>query len=60
MIRRIADYFDLDLDYYLSGASLLLVDQAATLATALATTWCFTNSVPCGCRSPKTGASPIS
>jgi len=46
MIRRLADRFDFDLEYYLSGASLLLVDQATTLALALATTWCFTNLVP--------------
>ncbi len=43
MIRRVAQRLSFDLDYYLSGYSLLFVDQFITLATGLATTWCFTN-----------------
>lgn len=45
MIRRIAKRMNFDLDYYLSGYSLLFVDQFVTLITGLATTWCFTNLV---------------
>lgn len=46
MIRRFAKRLDFDLEYYLSGGSLLMVDQAVVLATGLATTWCFTNLMP--------------
>ncbi|MDP8222699.1 MAG: methyltransferase domain-containing protein [Candidatus Lernaella stagnicola] len=46
MMRRLADRLGLDLSYYLSGGSLLLVDQAMMMAAGFATTWCFSNYAP--------------
>jgi O-antigen/teichoic acid export membrane protein/SAM-dependent methyltransferase len=46
MIRRAAERWGIDLSYYLSGGSLLLVDQAAMMATGFATTWCFSAFAP--------------
>jgi len=46
MIRRLAQRLNLDLTYYLSGGSLLLIDQFMALFTGLATTWCFATYTP--------------
>ncbi len=46
MIRRAADRLGFDLSYYLSGGSLLLIDQAMMMATGFATTWCFSTYAP--------------
>lgn len=46
MIRRLAKKLNLDLTYYLSGGSLLLVDQFMAALTGLATTWCFATYSP--------------
>ncbi|NLH49882.1 MAG: methyltransferase domain-containing protein [Myxococcales bacterium] len=46
MIRRLADRFDVDLSYYLSGGSLLLIDQGVGMVTGLATAWCFSTYAP--------------
>jgi O-antigen/teichoic acid export membrane protein len=48
MIRRLADRLNLDLNYYLSGGALLLVDEAAIMIFGLVTTWCFSTYAPKG------------
>ena len=45
LIRRLAAWMNFDLEYYVSGAALLAVDQVLTMAIGFATTWCFTNLV---------------